>query len=163
MLQVKRNANDPFSVQVSTHKKKEKLFSASPWGSCGKTEITNNNKRKPKIKYTTKKPKKIRTWEKQENVEEKSKRLNFNAAISLAWRVGVFGLLHGKACQAGVQGATDCTGYRAQGVFSEFDSASDAWQTCWLVIDVSSFSREHTEYFFLKPFYKCLQCCVICN
>lgn len=71
------------------------IFSSSQYGKKRKTFVSislrelwenRNNKqqqkRKPKIKYTDKK----NTQEKQENVEEKSKRLNFNAAISLAWR-----------------------------------------------------------------------------
>lgn len=71
------------------------IFSSSQYRKKRKTFVSislrelwenRNNKqqqkRKPKIKYTDKK----NTQEKQENVEEKSKRLNFNAAISLAWR-----------------------------------------------------------------------------
>lgn len=88
MLQVKRNANDPFSVQAKlTGKKISKNFcQLLPTWSCGKTRITNNNKRKTKNKIHThqKKMRNAEQGEKQEKVEEKSKRLNFNAAISLA-------------------------------------------------------------------------------
>lgn len=98
MLQVKRNANDPFSVQAKlTGKKKSKNFCQLPSQgggcSCGRTGITNNKKKKTKNKIHThksrrgkKERRKEKHVEKQENVEEKSKRLNFNAAISLAWR-----------------------------------------------------------------------------
>jgi len=98
----------------------------------------------------------------KKKLKEKSKRLNFNAAISLTFR-GVFGLSYGEVCPVCV---CVCV-YTVHPVFNEFDIALDAWQTCRLVIDVSSFSWKHkilfSSFFFLKPFYKCLQCCVICN
>lgn len=47
MLQVKRNASDPFSVQVSTEKKKRKNFCQHLLeGVVEKTEITNSNNKK---------------------------------------------------------------------------------------------------------------------
>lgn len=145
------------------------IFSSSQYGKKEKTFVSislrelwenRNNKQQQQQKKTKNKihRQKKNTQEKQENVEEKSKRLNFNAAIPLAWR----GRVHGKACQEGtrrywlyrVQG-TGCIQWIWQCVRRMTNVLACDW--CLIIQP-----RAH-KVLFLKPFYKCLQCCVICN
>lgn len=102
---------------------------------------------------------------KKKSKQEKSKRLNFNAAISLALR-GVCLPSYGWACPClclGTQHSMNLT------VRWTHDKRA-AW---WLMSHHSAYSIEFLCYYLLlfsffllprlKPFYKCLQCCVICN